>query len=117
MDFGVQVVFEFGDAGTGLAELKGPLGFAQAFEGAGDSGFVEVGDGFAIGGLVAGGDEGIEGQGIGVRDEDFLFQEAAEDAGLFEGERGHLRSERVRAEVPGLRARAGEGGSWRRDRF
>lgn len=90
VDFGVQVVFEFGDAGTGLAELEGPLGFAQAFDGAGHGGFVEVSDGFSIGGLIAGGDEGIEGEWIGIRDEDFLFQEAADDAGLFEGERGHL---------------------------
>jgi hypothetical protein len=95
VDFGVQVVFEFGNAGAGLAELEGPLGFAQAFEGAGDGGFVEVGDGFAIGGLVAGSDEGVEGERIGVRDEDFFFEEAAEDAGLFEGERGHLEAEKL----------------------
>jgi hypothetical protein len=95
VDFGVQVVFEFGHAGAGLAELKGPLGFAQAFEGAGDGGFVEVGDGIAIGGLIAGGDEGVEGERIGVRDEDFFFEEAAEDAGLFEGERGHLEEKKL----------------------
>ena len=95
VDFGVQVVFEFGHAGAGLAELEGPLGFAQAFEGAGDGGFVEAGDGFAIGGLVAGSDEGVEGERIGVRDEDFFFEEAAEDAGLFEGERGHLEAKEL----------------------
>jgi hypothetical protein len=67
--------------------LEGPLGFTQAFEGADDSGFVEVGDRVAVGGLIAGGDEGIESERIGVWDEDFFFEEAAEDAGLFEGER------------------------------
>ena len=97
VDFGVQVMFELGHAGTGLAELEGPLGFTQAFEGACHRGFVEVSDGFAIGGLVAGGDEGIEGERIGIWDEDFFFQEAAENAGLFEGEWGHFGVEKVRA--------------------
>ena len=89
VDFRVKVVFVFGHAGAGLAELKGPLGLAQAIKGADDDGFVEVGDGVAIGGLVAGGDEVVEGERVGIRHEGFFLQEAAEDAGLFEGERGH----------------------------
>lgn len=117
VDFGVQVVFELGNASACLAELEGPLGFTQSFEGAGDGGFVEAGDRLPIGGLIAGGNEGIESERIRVRNEDFFFEEAAEDAGLFEGEGWHVSENKVRAEAPYWQVRVGGGDSWQRDRF
>jgi hypothetical protein len=89
VDFGVKVVPVFRDAGASLTELKGPLGFSKSVKCADDGCFVEMGDRVAIGGLVAGGDESVEGQRVGVWDENFFFEEATQDTGLFKGERSH----------------------------
>lgn len=78
--FGVKVVPVLGHARARLAELKGPLALAQTIEGADDGGLVKVGHRVPIGGLIAGGDEGVQSEGIRVRDEDFFFQQAAKDA-------------------------------------
>ncbi len=40
------------------------------------------GDGLAVGGLVAGGDEAIEGERVVLGHRALLFEEAAEDAGF-----------------------------------
>lgn len=120
MDFGVQVVFELRHPGTGLAELKGPLGFPKTVKRPDDGGFIKMSDRFAIGGLIAGGDQGVERQRIGIRHEDFFFEKATQDAGLFEGERKHGEdgSTGMAREI-GFRgpALSGGGDSWRQGRF
>ena len=51
-----------------------------------DGVFVEIHDGFAVGFLVAGVEEGVEGERIVFGSGDFFFDEGAEDAGFDFGE-------------------------------
>jgi hypothetical protein len=77
----LEAMLELGDAavsggGTGQAEL------VERVESAADGIFVEIGDGFAIGFLVAGVEESVEGERVIFGSGNFFFEEGAEDAGL-----------------------------------
>ena len=79
---GVRVFGGAGGKGGAGDELKG-VERAESFF---DLGLLEVEDGIARGGLVAGGLEGIESEGIVVGSSDFFFHEGSEDAELGGGE-------------------------------
>ena len=58
---------------------KSAQGFRNFFTG-------EMGDGIAAGSLVAGDQKGVVGERVAAGNEDFLFQQAAENAGFLESE-------------------------------
>ncbi len=79
-----DAVLVFGDAVTGdvLSEAE----FFEGAEGFADVGLGEVHDGVAAGFLIAGVDDGVEGERIVLGSDDLFFDESAEDAGLDGGE-------------------------------
>ena len=76
------------DAGAGLVHENGEFLVAQALHRLLDRVGAEVDNRLAVARLVAGRVEAVEGQRILVRSGRLLFEEAAEDASLLEGEKG-----------------------------
>ena len=77
----VEAVLVFGDAIVAAGGAGESL-IAERAQGVADGIFIETHDGFAIGFLVAGVEERVEGQWIVFGSGDFFFDEGAEDAGF-----------------------------------
>ena len=77
----VEAMLVFGDAAVAAGGAGEEL-LAERAEGVADGVFIEGEDGFAIGFLVAGVEEGVEGERVVFRSGDFFFDEGAEDAGF-----------------------------------
>jgi hypothetical protein len=77
----VQAMLEFGDASIGGGGA-GQAVLVEGVNGTADGVFVEGHDRIAIGFLIAGVEEGVEGEGIVFGRSDFLFDEGAQDAGF-----------------------------------
>lgn len=91
MDF-MEGVAVFGDAGSCELDHDSETAAAQSIGRGGDRVFVPCNDGVAVAALVAGGGERLEGEGIVFRGGQFLFEEAAEHAGLGRSEERGIRS-------------------------
>jgi hypothetical protein len=76
-----EAMLEFGDAAIGGGGSSEAL-VGEGVEGAADGFFVEIHDGLAIGFLVGGVLEGVQGERVVVGSGDFFFDEAAEEASL-----------------------------------
>jgi hypothetical protein len=72
----LEAMLELGDAG-GDGGGAGQTEVVEGVQGLADGVFVEVGDGLAIGFLVAGVEEGVEGERVVLGRGDFFFDEGA----------------------------------------
>ena len=77
----LEPVLVLGDAAV-CGGRAGEAELVERMEGLADGAFVEVGDGVAVGFLVAGIEDGVEGERVVIRSGDFLFDKRAEDAGF-----------------------------------
>lgn len=85
-----EVVAVFLDAVAGAENDGDEFFLAKVIDAVLDGALVVGGDGVAIGGLIAGEDEAIEGEGVILGGGALLLEEAAEDAGFDGGEiEGH----------------------------
>ena len=82
----LQAVFEFSDAAVGTAGRASEAFFLQRGEGVANRGFVQRHHWVAIVFLVAGVDQGVEGERVIVGRGDVFFDQGAEDASFDFGE-------------------------------
>ena len=81
-----EVVPVFLDAVTGAEDDGDEFFLTQGGDACLDGGIVVGSDGVAVGGLVAGGDQSVEGEGVVLGGGALFFEETAEDAGFGLGE-------------------------------
>jgi hypothetical protein len=91
----LDAVLVLGNAGVSADGAGEALGF-EAVEGLADFGFVERGDRVAVVLLIAGVDQGVEGERVVLGGGDFFFDEGAEDAGFSWGELHGFSSQHLR---------------------
>jgi len=76
----LEAVFVLGDATVRGADGTDQGLAVERMQGLADGGFVEIHDGIAIRFLVAGIDEGVQGERVVFGSGDFFFDEGAQDA-------------------------------------